>query len=403
MSVRKRACKFREFALSVVKCEGICYNYNNKKVEKCYMKLYFQTRSYVMKKFISIIMVIIMLLSMLTACSFNKTDNDESTRKIVDITGAEVEIPNKVDEVVNLFPFGCQLMIGLGLDEYLVGISDSTIETAWLEVMFPEVKNIKTYPDDVDAEALLAVQPDVVFCSDPEQAQEFRNKGITAITFMYLSIEDFKYTINLMGEILGGKAQEKCNSYIEYLDEKIADVDNSLKDVITEKETIYYINGANDRGFYKTGGANSTTEACTKLSYVDLVTSSLITFPETKADAEAVLATNPQNIIIGGNYQHVLYDEIYAADEWSQISAIKNKCVFKIPMGISAWNRYSLETALLIPWTAAVVYPESYEFDAKKEVIEFYKTFMGYELTEQQAEYMIAGLTPDGKKEIASR
>lgn len=356
-----------------------------------------------MKKFISIIMVIIMLLSMLTACSFNKIENDESKRKIVDITGAEVEIPNKVDEVVNLFPFGCQLMIGLGLDEYLVGISDSTIETAWLEVMFPDVKNIKTYPDDVDAEALLAVQPDVVFCSDPEQAQEFRNKGITAITFMYLSIEDFKYTINLMGEILGGEAQEKCNSYIEYLDEKIADVDNSLKDVITEKETIYYINGANDRGFYKTGGANSTTEACTKLSYVDLVTSSLITFPETKADAEAVLATNPQNIIIGGNYQHVLYDEIYAADEWSQISAIKNKCVFKIPMGISAWNRYSLETALLIPWTAAVVYPESYEFDAKKEVIEFYKTFMGYELTEQQAEYMIAGLTPDGKKEIASR
>ena len=356
-----------------------------------------------MKKCISIIMIIAVILSMLSACSLNKKENEEKTRKIVDITGAEVEIPNKVNEVVNLFPFGCQLMIGLGLDEYLVGISDSTVETAWLEVMFPEIKNIKTYPDDVDAEALLSVQPDIVFCSDPDQAQEFRSKGITAITFMYLSIDDFKYTINLMGEILGGDAQNKCDSYIEYLDDKIADVNNSLKDVITTKETIYYINGANDRGFYKTGGANSTTEACTKLSYVDLVTSSLITFPETKVDAEALLATNPQNIIIGGNYQHVLYDEIYAAKEWSQISAIKNKCVFKIPMGISAWNRYSLETALLIPWTAAVVYPESYEFDATKEVIGFYKTFMGYELTEQQAEYMIAGLTPDGKKEIASR
>lgn len=355
-----------------------------------------------MKKYVSIIMVIVVLLSMLTACSSDKTNN-ETTRKIVDITGAEIEIPNKIDEVVNLFPFGCQLMIGLGLDEYLVGISDSTIETAWLEVMFPEIKNMKTYPDDVDAEALLAVQPDIVFCSDPEQAEDFRSKGITAITFMYLSIEDFKYTINLMGEILGGEAQEKCNSYIKYLDNKIADVNNSLKDVITTKETLYYINGANDRGFYKTGGANSTTEACAKLSYVDLVTSSLISFPESKVDAEALLATNPQNIIIGGNYQHVLYDEIYAAKEWSQISAIKNKCVFKIPMGISAWNRYSLETALLIPWTAAVVYPESYEFNAEKEVIEFYKTFMGYELTEQQAKYMIAGLTPDGKKEIASR
>ena len=72
-------------------------------------------------------------------------------------------------------------------------------------------------------------------------------------------------------------------------------------------------------------------------------------------------------------------------------------------MGLSAWNRYSLETALLIPWTTAVVYPELYEFDAVAETIEFYKTFMGYELSEEQAEYMIAGLTPDGEKEIASR
>lgn len=50
-----------------------------------------------------------------------------------------------------------------------------------------------------------------------------------------------------------------------------------------------------------------------------------------------------------------------------------------------------------------MVYPEYFEFDAVNETIESYKTFMGYELTEEQVEYMIAGLTPNGKKEIASR
>ena len=58
-----------------------------------------------MKKCISIIMIIAVILSMLSACSLNKKENEEKTRKIVDITGAEVEIPNKVNEVVNLFPF----------------------------------------------------------------------------------------------------------------------------------------------------------------------------------------------------------------------------------------------------------------------------------------------------------
>ena len=349
-------------------------------------------------KWITVISIV--AVSFLTGCSF--TNKKEETRTVVDITGAEIEIPTEVDEVVNLFPFGCQLMVGLDLSDYLVGISDATFETPWLEIMCPEAKNIQTYSDEVSAEVLLAVNPDIVFCSDPEQAEDFRSKGINAITFMYLTIDDFKYTVDLMGEILGEDAKEKCDAYIAYLDQKIADVAD-LKNIVPEKETIYYINGANDRGFYKTGGAGSTTESCTDLSYVDLVTSSLITFPETKVDAEALLATNPQNVIIGGRYQHVLYDEIYQAEEWSEIQAIQDNNVFKIPIGISAWNRYSLETALLIPWTASVVYPEYYEFNAVQETIDFYKTFMNYELTEQQAEYMIAGLTPDGEKEIASR
>lgn len=351
-------------------------------------------------KISALVLALCIAITSLAGCSF--TSKKEETRTVVDITGAEVEIPAEVDEVVNLFSFGCQLMVGLGLGDYLVGISDATFETPWLELMYPAAKEIPTYSDEVSAEALLAVNPDIVFCSDPDQATDFRSKGITAITFMYLTIGDFKYTINLMGEILGGDAKAKCDAYIAYLDEKIADVAD-LKNVVPEKETIYYINGANDRGFYKTGGAGSTTESCTDLSYVDLVTSPLITFPETKVDPEALLATNPQNIIIGGRYQHVLYEEIYQAEEWSQIAAIQNQNVFKIPIGISAWNRYSLETALLIPWTAAVVYPEYYEFDAVAEVINFYKTFLGYELTEQQAEYMIAGLNPNGEKEIASR
>ena len=169
-----------------------------------------------------LLLVMIIAMSSMASCSF--TNPKEQTRTIVDITGVEVEIPAEVDEVVNLFPFGCQLMIGLGLGDYLVGISDATFETQWLELMYPAAKDVQMYSDEVSAETLLAVKPDIVFCSDPEQAEDLRSKGITAITFMYLTIDDFKYTINLMGEILGGEAKEKCDAYIAYLDGKIAEV-----------------------------------------------------------------------------------------------------------------------------------------------------------------------------------
>ena len=139
-------------------------------------------------KAIALLMAMVLAISSLAGCSF--TNQKGKTRTIVDITGAEIEIPVEVDEVVNLFSFGCQLMIGLGLGDYLVGISDATFETQWLELMYPAAKDIQMYSDEVSAEALLAVNPDIVFCSDPEQAEDFRSKGITAITFMYLTVDE---------------------------------------------------------------------------------------------------------------------------------------------------------------------------------------------------------------------
>ncbi len=344
---------------------------------------------------------VLIVVASLVGCG--SPNSEERTRTVTDIMGAEVEIPTEVDEVINLYPFGCQMMAGLGLEDYLVGISEDTIETGWIEEMCPKIKDIPTYSDEVSAETLLAANPDIVFCGDPDYAEELRGKGVPCITFAYLSIDDLKFNVRLLGEVLGDDAKEKCDLYLQYLDEQIADVHDALDGVITERETMHYINAANDKGFYKTAGAGSTTDYCAQLSFVDLSTAPLIEFPESKVDPEALLATDPENVIIGGRYQHVIYDDILAADEWQHIAAIENGNVFKIPMGLSAWNRYSLETALLIPWTASVVYPDQYEFDAVHETIEFYKTFMGYELTEEQAQYMIEGLTPLGEKEISSR
>ena len=353
------------------------------------------------KRIAAIVLTICMVSLLLTGCSMG--GSKEETRTVVDITGAEIEIPMKVDEVINLNPFGCQIMIGLGMERYLVGISPDTFETAWLEEMYPKAKEIPTYTDETAAETLLAAKPDVVFSQDPDVAEDLRSKGIPCITLGYLTLDDFKFNINLIGEILGGDAKEKADRYLDYLNGKIAEISDSLSGKIADQETLYYINANGDKGFYKTSGAGSTTDYCAQLCEIALATASLIDFPESKVDAEALLATNPENVIIGGRYQHVIYDELFAADEWQQISAIQNGNVFKIPMGFAAWDRYSLETALLIPWMASVVYPEYYEFDAVNEIIEFYKTFMGYELSVEQAEFMIAGLTPSGEKEIASR
>ena len=137
-----------------------------------------------------------------------------------------------------------------------------------------------------------------------------------------------------------------------------------------------------------------------QLSHVKFVTDDLIEVPTNYVDQEAVLSTNPQNVIIGGRYQHKLYNEIYSKEEWKNIDAIKNKRVYKVPIGISAWNRYGLELALMVPWTAKVVYGDAIDFDIIEEVKYFYKRFVNYEMNNDEAYNIINGLMPNGKAEV---
>ena len=349
-----------------------------------------------MKKAISVFLALAFLICM-AGCDQVPSG---ATRTIIDSTGDEVKIPAEVNTVINLSAYGSQVMVGLGLGDYLIGAHNETVESPWIVEMYPRIEEISIYEYETSAEVLLAANADVVFVEDAEYARTLRAKGVSAVNFSYYTIDEMKQTIAMLGEILGDDAAEKCTQYIEYLDANIALVAESLEGTLPQKETLYYINGVSNKGLYKTTGNGSTNCACAELSYTIFATASLIESPANRVDSEAILAVNPENIIIGGVYQHVLYDELFATPEWSNNSAVQNGHVFKVPMGISAWNRYGLEIALMIPWTSAVVYPEYFEYDVHQATKDFYLAFAGYELSDLQVQYILEGLTPSGEKEI---
>lgn len=349
-----------------------------------------------MKKAISVVLILAFIFC-IAGCDQAPSG---TTRTIMDSAGDEVKIPTEVNTVINLSAYGSQVMVGLGLGDYLIGAHNETVESLWIVEMYPRIEEISIYEYETSAEVLLAANADVVFVEDAEYARTLRAKGVPAVNFSYYTIDEMKQTIAMLGEILGGDAAEKCTQYIEYLDANIALVAESLEGTLPQKETLYYINGVSNKGLYKTTGNGSTNCACAELSYTVFATASLIESPANRVDSEAILAVNPENIIIGGVYQHVLYDELLSTPEWSNNAAVQNGHVFKVPMGISAWNRYGIEIALMIPWTSAVVYPEYFEYDVHQATKDFYLTFASYELSDLQVQYILEGLTPSGEKEI---
>ena len=55
---------------------------------------------------------------------------------------------------------------------------------------------------------------------------------------------------------------------------------------------------------------------------------------------------------------------------------------------------------MMIPWVASQAYPELFTYDLPKEIKDFYQTFSGYTLSDDEVNYIVNGLKPDGTLEI---
>ena len=117
-----------------------------------------------MKKLFSALAVITMTLAVLTGCGASDSANNESvpaetksnetvveeiselitepetqtdivdTKKIIDCSGTEVEIPTKIDKVVCTNPSAVAFMNAMGVDEKIVGTHGSILNQSWVHV-----------------------------------------------------------------------------------------------------------------------------------------------------------------------------------------------------------------------------------------------------------------------------
>lgn len=112
-----------------------------------------------------------------------------------------------------------------------------------------------------------------------------------------------------------------------------------------------------------------------------------------KVTMEEVIKWNP-DIIILSNFDKFLPEDIYnnkfEGQDWSKINAVKNKKVFKAPIGIYRWDAPSAETPLMIKWIAKVANPELFnDYNMRKDIKDFYLNFFNYKLSDEQLNFIL--------------
>ena len=245
------------------------------------------------------------------------------------------------------------------------GYSASAMREGLLGKMFPGFARIATNvvmgaadPSvfNPNVETILALQPDVVFqwanSASGDVIGVLDRTGLPVLGMRAASQEDIAGFITMIGEVSGNARraaellarQDKERRKIEAVMSGLSDAQRPRVVYFNRAAQILRVSGKktnNDYYIHLAGGQNVAAESP----------------PQTTVTIEQVLTWNPQVILLG-NFDAAMPGDIYAYPRWQGVDAVKNRRVYKVPLGGYRWDPPSQESALMWIWLAGLLQPD---------------------------------------------
>lgn len=368
-----------------------------------------------MKKIISLILMCAVIAAIAIGCN---TDNggeaepDERTVTVTDMSGDTVTITGEVKKIVNLWPAGTSSFFVMGAGDLIAGLAVNNPGTmnSWTQLFYPECVDIPALGGVTPSiEDIIKLEPDLVIIHPTTAqdgfAQQIREIGIPAININFSNYETMIQAYTILGEVLGGEYQEKLSTWCSAVETRLAKVRNLTAGIAeADRPVVYYIAGQTD-SLTTTMPGNSIISDWVE-SAGGVYAAGLMELTAAEVTPEAVFDLNPDVIICGGVYQHVNKNAVETTDGWQNLKAVTTERVYTNPYACFNWDRFGLESQLQINYALMCIQPEIAAANGItresmiNEIIDFYKTYTGYELDQSQAEYMLDGLCPDGTAEF---
>lgn len=378
-----------------------------------------------MKKITALALTLCLCLFMVAGCGNNDAATSSSStetsaasesstgKTVTDVSGRDVTIPSDVTSIVNLWPSYTASLYVLGAGDLVKAQAQSGLVNSWTEFFYPKAADVPALGGTTPSvEEIAKLDPDFVIVHPSSIASGYADQlaevGIPALDLSLDSYDSMIDSYTVLGSALGGEYQEKTDKLTTLIKEKLDRANELTADLSDEdKPVVYYITGMSDSLTSTAAGEGTMQQSWVETCGGTYAPAQLEVSENTQeVTAEEVFAINPDVIFVGNTYQHKLVEELKTMDGWKDLNAVKNNRVYTIPYGCFGWDRYGMESTLLIDYALYCLQPEIAEENGidhdylVSEVIAFYKTFNGTEMTEEQAENMLNGLTPDGAVEL---
>lgn len=354
----------------------------------------FTERKPIVKKLVATLLAILYIFT-LAACSAGGTFLSGNTKVVTDMLGREVRIPEHPERIACMYASTAHMTALMGEGDKIVACADGITRDALMLEKYPGIENTSTpYKEGaINIEELAALQPDLVLIRtemyDRDSEREKLDKiGVPYLVVDYYSIDELKTAIKIVGEVFG--KSDVADAYLKFMDETFSYVEDRVKEIPdSEKVSVYHsLNQATCTDivgsfpaeiFEKAGVKNASVEVGTR----DTGKSTIITLEEIyKWDADAIVCN-----------EYSVTNYILSQRKWAELKAVKNKCVYTLPIGATRWCHHgSIEPQMGVLFLAQLFYPEKFDdLELEKFTHDYYLQFFELDFDEETIEKILTG------------
>ena len=261
---------------------------------------------------------------------------------------ASPEETARPERIISYSPAATEILFAIGAGQQMVGVdrfSDFPPETA-------ELAQFDTFFDTTDPEAALAVTPDLIVTITPGQAEQFRDLGMTVLLLEFpTSIEGVFGNVRHLGEATGNASA--ADALIEEMRMRIDAVIDSIAGVDTGPTVFWEL----DNTLFTVADDTFIGSMLTALKARNIAADALTAFPQ--LTAEAVIAANPEVILLADEAFGESVETVAARPGWSVIDAVVNGRVVPIDPDIA--SRPGPRIVEAMETLVSILYPELVE------------------------------------------
>ena len=333
----------------------------------------------------------------------------QETKIIIDMAGREVAVPAIPKKVATMqgpsyeqvFMLGGKDQIGLVRDDHPSAYPLAALTNPDLAA-YSTIAGVGPQ-SPVNIEEFINQGVDlVIYWPIEQELKKFDDAGIPAIVINWQSndaanleetISQEKERMGVLAEALGGKALERYEKWVNYID-KAVEVISERTSEIPESDfpVVFWANtwGNNVLSSYSALPLKYEIALCGgQLASIEKGGQ----FPE--VTKEQLLSWEPEVIIVDnhGGDPAAIIEQLKTDADWADLPAVQNNRLYRNPAGVFFMDKASTRPVYYY-WLAKQLHPEIFEdIDLITELKYYFKTFYNYDLRTTEAEKTLAGWT----------